>query len=88
MFGLTKREQWWKAQQQAGEALAALAAVALRTRADVDIAQAAVDSSELQRAREESKVLLSLLARYYKEVPLGNQPHMIAHEVEAVLRTP
>lgn len=31
------------------------------------------------------KELVALLERYYKEVPLGHHPHMMAHEVEEVL---
>lgn len=30
---------------------------------------------------------LRLLRRYRTETPLGHQPHMIAHEADAVLRT-
>lgn len=29
--------------------------------------------------------LLALLIRYRKETPLGHQPHMIAHEVDAAI---
>ena len=31
------------------------------------------------------EVLVALLARYRNETPLGHQPHMIAHEVDAAL---
>lgn len=34
---------------------------------------------------EQRAELLTLLKRYRNEVPLGNQPHMIAHVVDALL---
>lgn len=40
MFGLTKREQRWKAEQQAAELLVGLAQVIVRAAADVRIAEA------------------------------------------------
>lgn len=46
MFGLTKREQRWKAEQQAAEVIAILAAVAIRCVADARIAEAQTDASE------------------------------------------
>lgn len=42
-------------------------------------AQLAARDAEVGRLRD-------LLSRYYHEVPLGHQPHMIAHLVEAVLK--
>ena len=51
MFGLTKREQRWKAEQQAAEVLAGLAAVAIRGVTDARIAEAQVDAAELSRLR-------------------------------------
>lgn len=85
MFGLTKREQRWKAEQQAAEVLAGLAAAAIRGAADVRIAEAQVDASELARLRAENAELRRLLARYRDETPLGNQPHMIAHQADGAL---
>lgn len=38
-----------------------------------------------REAVEEIKRLRALLARYRDETPLGNQPHMIADEVDAAL---
>lgn len=52
MFGLTKREQRWKAEQQAAEMLAGLVAVAIRGSADASIAQAQADTAELARLRD------------------------------------
>lgn len=85
MFGLTKREQRWKAEQHAAEVLAGLAAVAIRGAADARIAEAQVDASELARLRAENAELRRLLARYRDETPLGNQPHMIAHQADGAL---
>lgn len=85
MFGLTKREQRWKAEQQAAEVLAALAGTALRAAAEVRIAEAKTDADELARLRTENTDLRRLLARYRDETPLGHQPHMIAHEADEAL---
>lgn len=40
MFGLTRREQRWKAEQQAAELLVGLAVSAINARAQVEIAEA------------------------------------------------
>lgn len=85
MFGLTKREQRWKAEQQAAEILAGLAGTALRAVADVRIAEARTDADELVRLRTENAALRQLLARYRDETPLGHQPHMIAHQADEAL---
>lgn len=42
-------------------------------------AQLAARDAEVTRLRD-------LLSRYYREVPLGHQPHMIAHLAEAALK--
>lgn len=39
--------------------------------------------AELEAERDK---LRALLARYRNETPLGHQPHMIAHEVDAALQ--
>lgn len=49
MFGLTKREQRWKAEQQAAEVLAGLAVAALQANAQVRVAEAKTDEAELER---------------------------------------
>jgi hypothetical protein len=85
MFGLTRREQWWAAEERAAKMLVALAQTALTTRAQVEIAEAQTDAAELVRLRAEVSMLRSLLRRYRTETPLGHQPHMIAHEVDAAL---
>ena len=61
MFGLTKREQRWKAEQQAAEVLAGLAAVAIRSVTDARIAEAATDADELKRLREEVATLRAMV---------------------------
>ncbi len=85
MFGLTQREQRWKAEQKAAEVLAGLAAVAIRGAADARIAEAQADVSELARLRAENAELRTMLTRYRLEVPLGNQPRMLAHAVDVAL---
>ena len=41
---------------------------------------------ELNAAKAEVERLRELLIRYRNETPLGHQPHMIAHEVDAALK--
>lgn len=40
---------------------------------------------ERDTARETLHKVTTLLRRYRTETPIGHQPHMIAHEVDAVL---
>lgn len=56
MFGLTKREQRWKAEQQAAELLVGLAQTALRAQADVHIAE------ELNEGKKKDKRIAELEA--------------------------
>ena len=86
MFGLTNREQRWKAEQQAAEVLAGLVAVAIRGVTDARVAEAQTDAAELARLRTENAELRRLLARYRDETPLGHQPHMIAHQADEALK--
>ena len=62
MFGLTKREQRWKAEQ---EAAALLASVAIKARADIDVAEAngkaVADAKELEQLRAENLRLKALV---------------------------
>ena len=85
MFGLTKREQRWKAEQQAAEVLAGLAAVVIRGEADARVAEAQTDAAERARLRTENAELRRLLARYRDETPLGNQPHMLGYAADEAL---
>lgn len=54
MFGLTKREQRWQAEQRAAEVLAALAGTAMKAAAEVRVAEAQADAAELARLRAEA----------------------------------
>lgn len=85
MFELTKREQRWKAEQQAMEVLAALAGTVVRAAADTRAAEARTDADELERLRTENADLRRLLARYRGETPLGHQPHTIAHQADEAI---
>ena len=85
MFGLTHREQRWKAEQQAAEVLVSLAKHSVRCITDARIAEAQVEVGELARLRAENIELRRLLTRYRNETPLGFQPSMIAHEADKVL---
>jgi hypothetical protein len=51
MFGLTRREQRWKAEQQAAEIVLGFAATVVRSAADVRIAEA---EAEVERLRKEN----------------------------------
>ena len=57
MFGLTKREQRWKAEQKAAELLVDLARTVIRARTEVEIAEAHTDAAELKRLRSENEKL-------------------------------
>jgi hypothetical protein len=54
MFGLTKREQRWKAEQQAAELVVGLARAVVRANAEIRIAEA---NAELERLRKENAEL-------------------------------
>ena len=67
MFGLTRREQRWKADQAAAEVLAGLAGIAIRATAEVRIAEAKTDAemlrsqaAEIDRLRCNAEVLQRL----------------------------
>lgn len=67
MFGLTRREQRWKADQQAATLLVGLASVAIKARAEMDVAatnakaKAIADTLELELLRAENLRLQTLL---------------------------
>lgn len=65
MFGLTKREQRWKADQEAAELLVALVSTAIKARAEMDVAEsnakAIADTLELEQLRAENLRLQTLL---------------------------
>lgn len=56
MFGLTKREQRWKAEQQAAELLAMIGVAAIKATAEIEVARANADD-EVKRLREEVAAL-------------------------------
>ena len=41
--------------------------------------------NQRQELERENARMRALLTRYRNETPLGNQPHMIAHQVDAAL---
>lgn len=48
-------------------------------------AQAVAKNAEISALLDRVALLRSYLVRYRKEVPLGHQPHMLAHLVDDVL---
>jgi hypothetical protein len=54
MFGLTKREQRWKAEQQAAEVLVGLVGTLAQAASQVSVAEAQTDAAELARLRGEA----------------------------------
>lgn len=85
MFGLTRREQYWKASQRAAETMVTLATAVVQARAEIAVAGAQADADELKRLRADNALLREMLRRYRTEVPLGHQPHMLAHTVDEAL---
>ena len=67
MFGLTKREQRWKAEQEAAEVLAGLAAVSIRGVTDARVAEANVDAGELAELREKYNELLYAVGSKHRD---------------------
>ncbi len=58
MFGLTRREQRWKAEQKAAETVVGLVAAVVRAAADVRIAEAnEAVAKELAQLRKENEQL-------------------------------
>lgn len=61
MFGLTRREQRWKAEQQIAEVLLPFAASVVKAQAAVEVARPQANSDELKALREEVSSLRSQL---------------------------
>ena len=65
MFGLTKREQRWKADQEAATLIVALVSTVIKARAEMDVAatnaKAIADTLELEQLRAENLRLQTLL---------------------------
>ena len=71
MFGLTRREQRWKAEQKAAETLVQFATAIVRARADVEVAVAARErDAEVAHLRAE---LAELKARLPQLLPAHRQ---------------
>lgn len=62
MFGLSKREQWWAAEQKAAELLVTLAVSVVKARAEIQVAEAQTDAAELAKLRAEIAEMRRLLA--------------------------
>jgi hypothetical protein len=62
MFGLTRREQRWKAEQKAAETLVPLIAATVQAAAEIRVAEAAADA-ELERMRTEIARLSACLKK-------------------------
>ena len=53
----------------------------------IDTGIAFIDGREVEAVRlSDFQKAIALLSRYRTETPLGHQPHMIAHEVDDLLR--
>lgn len=85
MFGLTRREQRWKAEQAVVETLMPLLVTIAEATAQARVAEAQAGADEVPKLRAEVAELRQLLARYRDEVPLGHQPHMTAHLADDAL---
>ena len=78
MFGLTKREQRWKAEHQAAELVAGLASAVVRATADVRIAEA-------QRREPLSDDDIEMIASSIRPITESGQPsweHAVARAIE------
>lgn len=64
MFGLTKREQRWKAEQQAAELLAGIVTSTVRASADVAVAQANAETARAHRDEGDAVKLLRRIAEH------------------------
>lgn len=75
MFGLTRREQRWKAEQKAAEALMPMLAATVQAAAQVRVAEANTDATELERLRAEVKRLLAVEAAARNLVRVKGRHH-------------
>ena len=62
MFGLTQREQRWAAEQRAVELLTEITCAALKAQAEVEVARAQGEASDVKALREEVAELRKMLA--------------------------
>lgn len=62
MFGLSRREQRWAAEQKAAELLVSVACAAIKAQAEIQVAEAQSDAIELKALRAEVAEMRQLLA--------------------------
>ena len=62
MFGLTRREQYWAAQERAAGMVASVACAAIKAQAEIQVAEAQSDASELNALRAEVAEMRQQLA--------------------------
>jgi hypothetical protein len=67
MFGLSQREQRWAAEQKAAELLVTVAVAAMKASADIEVAKAKTDSSELVRLTSENTRVNALADKWNLE---------------------
>jgi hypothetical protein len=75
MFGLTRREQRWKAEQKAAETLIPLIAATVQAAAEIRVAEANTDAEELERLRNEVKRLQTIEAAARNLVKVKGRYH-------------
>jgi hypothetical protein len=86
MFGLTRREQRWKAEQKAAEALIPLIAATVQAAAEIRAAEANTDAKELERLRAEAARLTAALKRANDQAEhFERQWYLRGDEIEAAL---
>lgn len=73
MFGLTKREQRWKAEEKAAELYLGLISTTVKAAAAVRIADAQADADELARLKAENAALLGDLLASTKVINMQLQ---------------
>lgn len=61
MFGLSRREQYWAEQRKAAELLTEITCAALKAQAEIQVAEAQNDVSELKALRAEVVEMRQLL---------------------------
>lgn len=62
MFGLTRREQYWAAQEKAAGMLVSVACAVIKARAEIQVAEAQSDAIELKALRAEVAEMRQQLA--------------------------
>lgn len=78
MFGLTKREQRWKAEQRAAETLADVVKAALYAKAQVAASEVRVE--EIEALRAENERLRARISDLQKQISLILGEHTMYYE--------